>query len=89
MDPGLAYKNVIVNVVFIGPDKARKGVIYPLKTGIYALVKISECTLTRSNFNKGVRYAPIKIPARTFHSLASFALTMFTFATFIQLLDVC
>ena len=34
----------------IGPDKARKGVIYPLKTGIYALVEISERTFTRSNF---------------------------------------
>jgi len=31
----------------ISPDKARKGVIYPLKTGIYALVGISERTFTR------------------------------------------
>ena len=31
----------------ISPDKARKGVIYPLETGIYALVKISERTFTR------------------------------------------
>jgi len=31
----------------ISPDKARKGVIYPLKTGIYALVEISERTFTR------------------------------------------
>ena len=31
----------------ISPDKARKGVIYPLKTGIYALVGISEKTFTR------------------------------------------
>jgi len=34
----------------ISPDKARKGVIYPLQTGIYALVVISERTFTRSNF---------------------------------------
>ena len=34
----------------IGPDKARKGVIYPLKMGIYALVEISERTFTRLNF---------------------------------------
>ena len=32
---------------FISPDKARKGEIYPLKTGIYALVGISERTFTR------------------------------------------
>jgi len=32
---------------YISPDKARKGVIYPLKTGIYALVGISESTFTR------------------------------------------
>jgi len=31
----------------ISPDKARKGVIYPLKPGIYALVGISERTFTR------------------------------------------
>jgi len=31
----------------ISPDKARKGVIYPLKKGIYALVEISERTFTR------------------------------------------
>jgi len=31
----------------ISPDKARKGVIYPLKTGIYAQVGISERTITR------------------------------------------
>jgi len=31
----------------ISPDKARKGVIYPLKTDIYALVEISERTFTR------------------------------------------
>jgi len=31
----------------ISPDKARKGVIYPLKTGIYALVGISARTFTR------------------------------------------
>ena len=31
----------------ISPDKARKGVIYPLKTGIYALVGISKRTFTR------------------------------------------
>jgi len=31
----------------ISPDKARKGVIYPLKTGIYALVGIPERTFTR------------------------------------------
>ena len=35
------------SVVLISPDKARKGVIYPLKTGIYALVGISERTFTR------------------------------------------
>ena len=57
----------------ISPDKARKGVIYPLKTGIYALVGISERTFTPYFFNKGVRYAHIKIPARTFHSFVSFA----------------
>jgi len=34
----------------ISPDKARKGVIYPLKTGIYALVGISERTFTRQFF---------------------------------------
>jgi len=33
--------------IYISPDKARKGVIYPLKTGIYALVGISERTFTR------------------------------------------
>ena len=31
----------------ISPDKARKRVINPLKTGIYALVGISEGTFTR------------------------------------------
>ena len=31
----------------ISLDKARKGVIYPLKTGIYALDGISERTFTR------------------------------------------
>ena len=31
----------------ISPDKARKRVINPLKTGIYALVGISERTFTR------------------------------------------
>ena len=35
---------------YISPDKARKRVIYPLKTGIYALVRISERTFTRSKF---------------------------------------
>ena len=34
-------------IMVISPDKARKGVIYPLKTGIYALVGISERTFTR------------------------------------------
>jgi len=34
----------------ISPEKARKRVIYPLKTGIYALVRISERTFTRSKF---------------------------------------
>ena len=34
-------------IAYISPDKARKGVIYPLKTGIYALVGISERTFTR------------------------------------------
>ena len=28
-------------LLIISPDKARKGVIYPLKTGIYAMVGIS------------------------------------------------
>jgi len=37
--------NVLVDT--ISQDKARKGVIYPLKKGIYALVEISERTLTR------------------------------------------
>jgi len=37
----------LLSVVTISPDKARKGVIYPLKTGIYALVGISERTFTR------------------------------------------
>jgi len=46
-------------------------VIYPLKTGIYALVGISERTFTRDIFNKGVRYAQIKISARSFHNLLS------------------
>ena len=31
----------------ICPDRARKAVIYPLKTGIYALVGISERTFTQ------------------------------------------
>ena len=31
----------------ISPDKARKGVIYTLKKGIYALVEISERTFMR------------------------------------------
>jgi len=35
------------SIIDISPDKARKGVIYPLKTGIYALVGISERTFTR------------------------------------------
>jgi len=34
----------------IGPDKARKGVIYLVKTSIYVLVEISERTFTRSHF---------------------------------------
>jgi len=34
-------------VRIISPDKARKGVIYPLKKGIYALFEISERTFTR------------------------------------------
>ena len=34
-------------IMVISPDKARKGVIYPLKTGIYAPVGISERTFTR------------------------------------------
>jgi len=38
------------NVLNISPDKARKAVIYPLETGIYALVKISERTFTREIF---------------------------------------
>jgi len=46
-----SYVKVIFKYVpkelFISPDKARKGVIYPLKTGIYALVGISERTFTR------------------------------------------
>ena len=33
--------------MYINPDKARKGVIYPLKMGIYALVGISQRTITR------------------------------------------
>jgi len=37
--------NVLVDTISL--DKARKGVIYPLKKGIYALVEISERTLTR------------------------------------------
>jgi len=36
-----------VEGAIISPDKARKGVIYPLKTGIYAQVGISERTFTR------------------------------------------
>jgi len=54
-------------------NKARKGVIYPLKTGIYALVGFSERTFTRNFFNKGVRYAQNKISACSFHSFVSFA----------------
>jgi len=38
---------IIIIDLFISPDKARKGVIYPLKTGIFALVGISERTSTR------------------------------------------
>jgi len=34
-------------IVIISPDKAPKGVIYPMKTGIYALVGIFERTFTR------------------------------------------
>jgi len=34
-------------VLVISPDKARKGVIYPPKTGIYALVGVSKRTFTR------------------------------------------
>ena len=61
---------------FISPDKASKGVIYR--------------TFMRLNFNKGVRYAHIKIPARTFHSLASFANKNWCkLATFLQLLSAC
>jgi len=37
----------ILGLVTISPDKARKGVIYPLKTGIYALVRVSKRTFTR------------------------------------------
>jgi len=36
-----------IEIIPISPEKARKGVIYPLKTGIYALVGISERTFTR------------------------------------------
>jgi len=36
-----------IGTLAISPDKARKGVIYPPKTGIYALVGISERTFTR------------------------------------------
>ena len=39
--------NLLPDGVVISPDKARKGVIYPLKMGIYALVGISESTFTR------------------------------------------
>ena len=41
-------KNVVNNVdKSISPDKALKGVIYPLKTDIYALVGVSKRTFTR------------------------------------------
>ena len=38
---------VVGHAGHISPDKARKGVIYPLKMGIYALVGIFERTFTR------------------------------------------
>ena len=37
----------VILATAISPDKARKGVIYPLKTGIYALVGVSKRTFTR------------------------------------------
>ena len=43
----VAMESLLPSTVYISPDKARKGVIYPLKTGIYALVGISERTFTR------------------------------------------
>ena len=39
------HNNYVHNIMFISPDKARKGVIYPLETGVYALV--SGRTFTR------------------------------------------
>jgi len=42
--PDFGYK---MYLDVISPDKARKGVINPLKTGIYALAGISERTFTR------------------------------------------
>ena len=37
--------SILIN--FISPDKAGKGVIYHLNTGMYALVAIFERTITR------------------------------------------
>ena len=44
------HMETLARIQTISPDKARKGVIYPLKTGIYALVWISERTFTRYIF---------------------------------------
>jgi len=58
--------------------------------GIYALVGISERTFTRSFSYKGVKYAYIKIPARTFHGLVSLAYKNWgSLTTFFQLLSAC
>jgi len=47
----MAAKTQVIDVfntkALISPDKAPKGVIYPLKKGIYALVESSERTFTR------------------------------------------
>jgi len=57
----------------ISPDKARKGVIYPLKRTFTRWLGFLSVHLRVLFLSKGVRYAQIKISARTFHSLVSFA----------------
>ena len=83
------FANIIdTYVLSISPDKARKGVIYAPRTGVYALVEISERTFTRLNVNKWVRYSFIKIPVHTFHSFVSFANKHWcTLVTIVQLLS--
>ena len=57
-----------LSITVISPDKARKGVIYPLKRAFTRYLEFLSVHIRIKILNKGVRYAPIKIPARTFHS---------------------